>query len=87
MLFDFLTREKKEKKIEKTNGDSLQKELTTLYLDYLGNLKYTSSQEIKKSNNEVFKTNEVEDIIFSLGFKNSENLQERKKQEEIRLAT
>lgn len=89
MLFDFLTRRKKKEK-EKTSENSLQKELTTLYLDYLGNIKFISSQEIKKSNNEVFKTNEVnevEDIIFSLGFKNSENLQERKRREEIRLAT
>ena len=78
MLFDFLTR-RKEKKIEKINGDSLQNELTTLYLDYLGNLKFTSSQEIKKSNNEVFKTDEVGDIIFSLGFKNSEKPTRKKK--------
>lgn len=84
MLFDSLTREEK---VEKTNEDSLQKELTTLYLDYLGNIKSISSQEIKKSDSEVFKTNEVEDIVFSLGFKNSENLQERKRQEEIRIAT
>ena len=86
MLFDFLTRRKKEEK-EKTNGNSLQDELKTLYLDYLGNLKYISSQEIKKE--EVIKegSTEIENIISSLGFKNSENLQERKRQEEIRLAT
>lgn len=86
MLFDFLTRRNKEEK-EKTSGDSLQKELKTLYLDYLGNLKYISSQEIKKE--EVIRegSTEIENIISSLGFKNSENLQERKRQEEIRLAT
>lgn len=86
MLFDFLTRRNKEEK-EKTSGDSLQKELKTLYLDYLGNLKYISSQEIKKE--EVIKegSTEIENIISLLGFKNSENLQERKRQEEIRLAT
>lgn len=87
MLLDFLTRRKKEEKIEKTSGNSLQDELRTLYLDYLGNLKYTSSQEIKKE--EVIKegSTEIENIISSLGFKNSENLQERKRQEEIRIAT
>jgi hypothetical protein len=87
MLFEFLTRRKKEEK-EKTSGNSLQNELKTLYLDYLGNLRYISSQEIKK--NEVIKegsSTEIENIISSLGFKNSENLQERKRQEEIRLAT
>lgn len=86
MLFDFLTRRKKEEK-EKTSGNSLQDELKTLYLDYLGNLKYFSSQEIKKE--EVIKegSTEIENIISSLGFKNSENLQERKRQEEIKLAT
>ena len=99
MLFDLLTRSTKEKKEktsgnslkekkEKTNGNSLQKELTNLYLDYLGNLKSISSQEIKKE--EVIKeegNTEIENIISSLGFKNSENLQERRRQEEIRLAT
>ena len=88
MLFDFLTRRKKEERIEETSGNSLQDELKTLYLDYLGNIKYISSQEIKK--NEVIKeggSTEIENIISSLGFKNSENLQERKRQEEIRLAT
>lgn len=86
MLFGFLTRRKKEEK-EKTSENSLQDELKTLYLDYLGNLKYISSQEIKKE--EVIKegSTEIENIISSLGFKNSENLQERKRQEEIRLAT
>lgn len=83
MLFDFLTRRKKEEK-EKTSQNSLQDELKTLYLDYLGNLKYIS---LKK--NEVIEegSTEIENIISSLGFKNSENLQERKRQEEIRLAT
>lgn len=84
MLFEFLTRSMK----EKTNENSLQKELTNLYLDYLGNLKFISSQEIKKE--EVIKeegNTEIENIISSLGFRNSENLQERKRQEEIRLAT
>lgn len=86
MLLDFLTRRKKEEK-EKTSKNSLQDELKTLYLDYLGNLRYISSQEIKKE--EVIKegSTEIENIISSLGFKNSENLQERKRQEEIRLAT
>lgn len=105
MLFDFLTRRKKEEQ-EKTSGNSLQKELTTpyldyllgsgnglqkelttLYLDYLGNIKYISSQEIKKDEAVKEGSTEIENIISSLGFKNSENLQERRRQEEIRLAT
>ena len=81
MLLDFLTRRKKE-----DVNNSLQSELKTLYLDYLGNLKYISSQELKKKDN-VIKRTEIEDTITSLGFVNSENLQERRRQEEIRKAT
>lgn len=83
MLLDFLTRIKKTSLKEE---NKLQEELKTLYVDYLGNLKYISSQEIKEKDNDIPKSTEIENIISSLGFENSENLQERKRQEEIRLS-
>lgn len=74
--------EKEEKNISTL---TLQEEARVLYVNYLGYLQSTSSQPLKEENLKKVETSDINSIIDTLGFKNSKNLDtKRKKEEEIK---